>query len=112
MLFDKVFMLTICKRWKKRIEERQGDRADLEERLKKYTILTPEQKNALEQFRTDIKRRLSPNVPFEEKRKLMEILRIEVIYDDDTGNIAVNGLMGSIPLTSKSGSGGSQTPRL
>jgi site-specific DNA recombinase len=78
----------------KKIEDRQKEITQLKERLKEYVILTPEQKEAVRKFRQEIESRLTDNVPDEEKRKLLDILRIEVIYDDDTDEIEVDGIIG------------------
>jgi len=80
----------------KEIKEWNTDRAKLTERLGEYVVLSPEQELQLEQFRADIQERIEGDVPIEEKRKLLDILRVECIYDSDTGEIAISGLLGQI----------------
>ena len=65
-------------------------------------MLTPEQKEALRKFKREIKSRLDGEVPDEEKRKLLELLRVNLIYDDTSKQINIGGVMGSGILTSKS----------
>jgi hypothetical protein len=56
-------------------------------------------------FRHEIESRLTGDVPDDEKRKLLDILKVEVIYNDDTGEIGVDGVIGLGTVTSRSASG-------
>lgn len=76
-----------------KIIDRQVEITHLKERLKEYVILTPEQKEAISRFRKEIESRLTDIVPDEEKRKLLEILRVECIYDDNTGSLRIDGVV-------------------
>jgi site-specific DNA recombinase len=83
----------------KKIDDRQLEIEELGERLKEFVIMTPEQKEAVRKFRQEIESRLTNDVPDEEKRKLLDILRVEVIYNDDTGEISVDGVIGLGPVS-------------
>jgi site-specific DNA recombinase len=72
------------------------DRLKTEERLGEVIILTPEQEASLEEFRDAIASRLTPDVPFEEKLRLVDLLRIECVYNDETGELVGTGLIGKI----------------
>ncbi len=76
-----------------KMADRQLEIAQLQEKLKEHVILTPEQKEAISRFRKEIESRLTDDVPVEEKRKLLEILRVECIYDDRTHGLEIDGLV-------------------
>jgi site-specific DNA recombinase len=90
---------------KKKIEERQHEIEELEERLQEYVVMTPEQKEAVRKFRQEIESRLTNDVPNEEKRKLLDILRVEIIFNDDTREINVSSIIKLNPLSSTYWSG-------
>jgi len=84
------------------IERRNGKISKLAETLADYTVVNDEQLVNLRRFRAEIETRLRPDVPFEEKTKLLDILRVECVYDDRTGEMVVNGLFGSNTLSIRS----------
>jgi len=77
-------------------QQNQEERRRTEERLKEQVILTPEQEESIETFQRSIACRLTPAVPFSEKLKLVDLLRIECVYNDETGELAGTGLIGNI----------------
>ena len=77
-----------------RAAKRVAERADLEARLAEQTPLSADDEAYVLAFAAEISGRLQAAVPFEEKVKLLDILRVARIYDDRTGEFVVSGLIG------------------
>lgn len=77
-----------------RAEKRAAERDDLQARLAEQTPLTEDDEAYIMEFSRQIAGRLHPGVPVEEKAKLLDVLRVECIYDDRTGEFVASGLMG------------------
>jgi site-specific DNA recombinase len=89
-------------RVEKREEEREKERADLRARLAETTVLSEDDEAYILDFARQVANRLHPDVPFTEKARLVDLLRVECIFDDRTGDYVVSGLMGARTLSTKS----------
>jgi site-specific DNA recombinase len=83
----------------KALAARRDETANLREQLNSCPIILPEQEQTLRQFQAEIAVRMTDDVPFEDKRLLLELLRVECIYDSETKVLSVNGLMGQLVST-------------
>ena len=94
--------------YEREMAKRAAERADLEAKLADYSVLTPDEEAELRQFQADVARRMTPNAPFEGKVRLLEILRVECVYDAQAGELVVAGLMGgrTLKINSRSSSTG------
>lgn len=83
------------------MNSRTTERAGLAAKLE--TALTPESEAEIRRLQAEIAARLRPEgqeVAFEDKLKLIELLNIECVFDSETREIAVTGLVGRITLLS------------
>jgi hypothetical protein len=78
---------------------RASERQTLEKRLGECAVLTPDQETQLAEFRAKVAARMAGPVPAAEQAKLYELLRLECVYDDTTGDLTVSGLMGDTRLS-------------
>ena len=85
------------------IDVRSQDKRDLQQRLSEYNLFAPNQVQGLKQFQEKISARLRGEIPFEERSKLIDLLRVEVLYDYRSGDIAITGTLGDIHVSLNSG---------
>lgn len=83
------------------IEKRHAKRAELEERLKQRKPLLPDVEAELRRLRRATVIGMQSGT-FEERVRLLDILNIECLYDDRTGEITLTGALGVHTLAVKS----------
>lgn len=81
------------------LADRETERKQLMERLQEQPIITPEQETELMQLRADIAARMAGPVSVAEKQRLLELLRVEVVYHSERHELVVSGLMGTRHLS-------------
>lgn len=84
------------------IDKHRKEQAKLSGQLREYPIINPEDEAILQQYQAEIAKRMHPDLPFEERRKLLDILHIECLYDDGTGKLVISGALGEHTLTVRS----------
>lgn len=75
------------------VEKRNAERLELEDQLRKHRVLSPDEERELEDFR----RRLAQGIEqatIEERMKLLEILQVQCIYDDQADEVTISGIIG------------------
>ncbi len=82
-----------CKTVEGEIARRNAEIADWQTKLADYHIISPDQQAELEVLRQDIVLGID-NATFDDKRKYLEWLQVECIYDDQTGDITISGVFG------------------
>ncbi|MCB8979435.1 MAG: hypothetical protein H6657_18655 [Ardenticatenaceae bacterium] len=80
-----------------KINERQQDIEKQKQQLTEYAPLPLDRMNELKQLQRDISHRLN-EATFEQKRQLLDLLQVECVFHDDTGQIVMSGVFGSEPL--------------
>jgi hypothetical protein len=86
------------------IEKRLQERTKHEAKLAAYTVLSPDQETELREFQRAVAERMRPDAPYEGKVRLLELLSVECVFNAETKELVVSGLMGSWTLTVGSGS--------
>jgi hypothetical protein len=99
---DKAVFLSRRREIDQAMAKRRQERADLEDRLRECGVLSPEQEEALLDFRRKVEQRFAMDVPPVEQAKLFDLLQVKCVYDDQTGELAVSGLMGERQLLVRS----------
>jgi site-specific DNA recombinase len=97
-------------RVEKREKARAEEQADLDKRLAQTTVLSEEDEAYILAFAAGIANRLHPDVPSTEKAKLYDLLRVACIFDGQSGEFVVSGLMGRHTLSAKSSYNGQCVP--
>lgn len=93
------------------IKRREDEIQDYEKRLAEYRVISPEQEAELREYRAKIAKGLDP-ATFEDKRKYLEWLQVQCIYDAATKELTVTGILGNASLTVKSSSADRTAPRV
>ncbi len=73
------------------IERRGEEIAELTTKLSSYTILTPQQQQALEAYADTVALGID-HATFEDKCQYLDWLKVECHYNQETGEIVVNGI--------------------
>lgn len=84
---------------KDQIAKRKEEHSALAARLSEHNVLTDEQIDDLRMFQAEIAGRMSDNVPPADKMRLLDLLRIECVYNSNTKELAITGLMGNTLLS-------------
>jgi site-specific DNA recombinase len=79
------------------IRDREAEAAELKARLNTCAPLNADQEAALRRLRAEIIARLD-GATFEQKRTLLELLRIQCIYHDESGLLVMTGALGDHEL--------------
>ena len=66
---------------------------ELEKRLAENPVILPDQEEALRKFQREIASRMTGDVPVTEKRKLIDLLRIEVSWNGPEHQLIMTGLI-------------------
>lgn len=80
------------------IDKHENERQRLAARLGEYAVLTPEQEETLQHFQHEIASRMTDDVPDQDRMQLYDLLRVEVIYNSETGEVLISGLMGKLTV--------------
>ena len=75
------------------MRKHQADQREWRDRLGEYPEVTPEFASELRRLRAEVSDRLTPDTPFEGKLRLVEMLDIRCIYNDDTHELSISGLV-------------------
>ena len=84
------------------IDKLRKEQADWRRRLGELPDASVESEEALLKFRRAVIDRLTPDTPFEGRLKVIEMLDIRCIYNDETGELSISGLLGDHTLSIKS----------
>lgn len=76
------------------IAQRNHEAEEYQAKLNEYQVIGPEQQQELEEYADTVALGMD-SASFEEKRKYLEWLRVECVFDDRTGEIAVAGILGN-----------------
>lgn len=79
------------------IRKRQGETAELRARLAAGGGMDPDREAELRRLRAEIVERLD-GATFEQKVRLLAVLQVECIYDDETGQVMMSGAFGDQSL--------------
>ena len=93
----------------KDIERRNAERGELEAQIRQRRILSPDDEAELRRLQADIALGIE-KATFEERVKLLDILRVEGVYDYRTGELTISGALGIHILSIKSGCDTSPAP--
>jgi predicted site-specific integrase-resolvase len=85
--------------YKAEIERHDAERQRLTERLGECATLTPEQEETLQHFQQEIAARMTDDVPSADRMQLYDLLRVQCIYNSDTGEMLISGLMGEATVS-------------
>ena len=82
---DRETYLTKVKTIEEGIQSTSAQVHDLEKRLAENPVMLPDRAEALRLFQREVGRRMTDEVPVTEKRKLLDLLRVEASWDSRTG---------------------------
>ncbi|MEP7357532.1 MAG: hypothetical protein ABI847_09865 [Anaerolineales bacterium] len=80
------------------LQRRPADTAELQARLAAIAGMDPDREAELRRLRADIVERLD-SASFEQKLKLLTVLAVQCIYDDETGQVMMTGAFGDQQLS-------------
>ncbi len=95
---------------KAEIARREQEIADLKVKLGDYHILTSEQTEELERYCQTVEAGFD-SATFEDKCKYLEWLKVECFYNDETKEIAINGILGPHTVSLVTSTSESDLPR-
>ena len=78
----------------KEITKRNYARQEWVKKVGENTVLTRDQQAELDEYIRTIAAGVD-NATFEDKKKYMEWLKVDYIYDDRTGDVSVSGIIGT-----------------
>jgi hypothetical protein len=78
----------------KEITKRNHERQEWVKKVGENTVLTQDQQAELDEYIRTISAGVD-NATFEDKKKYMEWLKVDCIYDDRTGDVTVSGIIGT-----------------
>lgn len=78
----------------RKIQERQAEMLELQKHLDERAPMSPDREDELKQLRLALVERLEA-ANFEQKVQLLDILNVEFIYHDDTGEVLMTGVFGT-----------------
>ncbi len=84
------------------LDKRQQELAALSARLAEGSVLTDEQVSDLRAFQSEIAARMRDDVPATDKMRLIDLLRVECVYNSEMRELAITGLLGDILLSTSS----------
>lgn len=90
-----------CKEAESEITRRDSQIAEWREKLADYKVLSPEQQAELETYIEETTIGID-NATLEDKQKYLDWLKVECIYDDETGDMTISGLLGTWSLSTTS----------
>jgi hypothetical protein len=90
---DRETYLAKCKTIEDGINSISVQAQDLEKRLAENPVILPDQEEALRKFQREISSRITGEVPMAEKRKLLDLLRVEASWDSRTKQLSITGLV-------------------
>lgn len=76
------------------IDKHDAEKKRIMERLGECAVLTPEQEETLHHFQHAIASRMTDDVPAVDRMQLYDILRVQCVYNSDTGEMVISGLFG------------------
>jgi hypothetical protein len=84
------------------IAKREEERNDHEAKLGRYPVISKTHEVELQRFSDEISKRMSDDMSFEDKQRLLEILNIQVSYDYRTQEAKISGGIGkhTVSITS------------
>ncbi len=80
------------------VQRRQTETAELHARLSATASMNPDREAELRRLRAEIVEKLD-DASFEQKSKLLAVLAVECIYDDETGQVMMTGAFGDQQLS-------------
>ena len=97
--------------YKATIDKHAEEKARITARMGECAILTPEQETTLQHFQHEIAARMTDDVPAVDRMQLYDILRVAVIYDSNTGDMVISGLMGEATVNVRHVTNSPASPR-
>jgi len=94
---DKATYLVKKSKIEKGMHKKRNDTAELRARLAEVPILDADREAEFRQLQQEIAARIDGGT-FEGKSKLLQILRVECVYHDDTGQVVTTGVLGTHTL--------------
>jgi site-specific DNA recombinase len=90
---DRALYLAKCKTIEDGIAALAVQIQDLERRLAERPVILPEQEQALRAFQREVVSRMTDDVSVQEKRKLIDLLRVEATWNGLTRQLTITGLI-------------------
>jgi hypothetical protein len=84
------------------LDKRQQELAAQSAKLAEGSVLTAEQVSDLRAFQSEIAARVRDDVPTTDKMRLIDLLRVECVYNSEICELAITGLLGDILLSTSS----------
>jgi site-specific DNA recombinase len=75
------------------VSKRETEKQAWRDRLGEQMVITPDFEQQLRTLRDGLAARLTPDIPFEDKRKFIEMLDVRCIYDDRTQDLTISGMV-------------------
>ena len=95
---DRETYLAKCKTIEDGVTSISVQAQDLEKRLAENPVVLPDQEEALRKFQREIASRMTGDVPMSEKRKLLDLLRVDARWDSGTRQLSTTGLIVDVLL--------------
>lgn len=87
------------------VAKRLLEKADFEERLRAHSFVSEDDENALRAIRDSLRRRIRADIPTQDKMQILDILKVQCIWDEVSGEITVSGFFQSKVVHTKGSCG-------